>query len=443
MPNSVTLPRSVSHPFSSALGVAAFLAAFYFCRQQGVEGVNAALLMLFSYAGALFLSDILIFRSPADPRNELDFSRMSFSGERSFYKLVGVAASFLFLGFLFWLFPEYHFNIFGGEQNGFYIPLGQAFTLLWPVGLVVGIPYIVFVDAVMQQPKDRYYWLGRLVLRKDTEITRSALIQHCYIWICRGYFVALLFVYFSREIQVVLDMAPMPQDMGVAHFYYEAFHLISALLFTIAVAGFLFPLRLMGTHIRSIDPTLFGWWVCLFFYQPFQVFANMYFGLPAVDEPWIDALQGLPMVQQAWCGMLLLFLVGQVTADATLGSRFGQMMHRGIVTNGMYRYTKHPSYIFAVLFIWFTFMPPLIYSDLPHILHTSFGLSGLTLVYYLRARTEERHLARDPDYVAYALWIEQHGLFRFLGEWFPIMRFIRPSETSGIAPAIYRGFAYP
>ena len=30
-------------------------------------------------------------------------------------------------------------------------------------------------------------------------------------------------------------------------------------------------------------------------------------------------------------------------------------------------------------------------------------------IYYLRARTEEAHLSRDPAYVLYALWMEAHG----------------------------------
>ena len=35
-------------------------------------------------------------------------------------------------------------------------------------------------------------------------------------------------------------------------------------------------------------------------------------------------------------------------------------------------------------------------------------LSG---VYFLRARTEEKHLSLDPVYVEYAEWIKEFGLF--------------------------------
>ena len=59
---------------------------------------------------------------------------------------------------------------------------------------------------------------------------------------------------------------------------------------------------------------------------------------------------------------------------------------------------------------------------MPFISQSSFGdgvrnclaLAALNLLYLLRARTEERHLKCDPTYVAYAQWIEEHGLFRRL-----------------------------
>jgi hypothetical protein len=39
-------------------------------------------------------------------------------------------------------------------------------------------------------------------------------------------------------------------------------------------------------------------------------------------------------------------------------------------------------------------------------------LLGVNALYWLRARTEERHLSRDSVYVQYALWMEEHGFLR-------------------------------
>jgi len=56
----------------------------------------------------------------------------------------------------------------------------------------------------------------------------------------------------------------------------------------------------------------------------------------------------------------------------------------------------------------------------------SLALAGVSLIYWLRARTEERHLSRDPVYVEYALWIEKNGIFRWVGQAIPLLRY-RPS----------------
>jgi hypothetical protein len=56
-------------------------------------------------------------------------------------------------------------------------------------------------------------------------------------------------------------------------------------------------------------------------------------------------------------------------------------------------------------------------------------LLALNLVYYGRARTEERHLSRDPKYVAYALWMNTHGLLAFLGPLVPALRYRIPATV--------------
>jgi len=53
----------------------------------------------------------------------------------------------------------------------------------------------------------------------------------------------------------------------------------------------------------------------------------------------------------------------------------------------------------------------------------------LNLVYYIRARTEERHLSWDPNYVAYAEWIDRHGALRRLGALFPFLKYRAPRAS--------------
>jgi hypothetical protein len=55
-------------------------------------------------------------------------------------------------------------------------------------------------------------------------------------------------------------------------------------------------------------------------------------------------------------------------------------------------------------------------------------LALFNFIYFMRARTEERHLSRDPVYVEYALWMNDHGALRFLGRLFPILKYKPPKD---------------
>jgi hypothetical protein len=69
-------------------------------------------------------------------------------------------------------------------------------------------------------------------------------------------------------------------------------------------------------------------------------------------------------------------------------------------------------------------------------LRHSLLLGCVNTIYFLRARTEERHLSRDPTYVAYALWMNDHGILRFLGRMIPFFKYKAPAATATVkAPA--------
>ena len=96
------------------------------------------------------------------------------------------------------------------------------------------------------------------------------------------------------------------------------------------------------------------------------------------------------------------------------GARFSNLTHRGIITNGPYRWTKHPAYVVKNLSWWMISVPFMAQGAPDEVLRHCLLLLGLNGIYALRAKTEEWHLSRDADYVAYALWLEAHGMFRWI-----------------------------
>ena len=93
--------------------------------------------------------------------------------------------------------------------------------------------------------------------------------------------------------------------------------------------------------------------------------------------------------------ILLLFLV-YGWATVSLGTKCSNLTNRGIVFHGAYKWVRHPAYI-AKVSAWWLALLPIIFS------FPEAGLAMLvwTALYFLRAITEERHLAKDPDYIEY------------------------------------------
>jgi protein-S-isoprenylcysteine O-methyltransferase Ste14 len=169
-------------------------------------------------------------------------------------------------------------------------------------------------------------------------------------------------------------------------------HLVQLLILVDTVifsAGYLTESKYLKNEIKSVDPTFFGWIVCLWCYPPFNAFS-----FKALDFYIIRISLPYP----AWLDVIILCVITClwaifVWASVALGFKASNLTNRGIVRSGPYRYVRHPAYM-AKLMIWI----------LQGVFFGQFGifiLLGFIIIYVLRAWTEERHLSRDPDYLTY------------------------------------------
>jgi protein-S-isoprenylcysteine O-methyltransferase Ste14 len=162
--------------------------------------------------------------------------------------------------------------------------------------------------------------------------------------------------------------------------------LVDTVIFSL---GYLVESKYLKNEIKSVDPTFFGWLVCLWCYPPFNAFSfkplDYYLIRISLSYPtWLTVI--------VLCAITCLWGVF-VWASVSLGFKASNLTNRGIVRSGPYRFARHPAYM-AKLMIWI----------LQGIFFAQFGifiLLGFIIVYVLRAWTEERHLSRDPDYLAY------------------------------------------
>src|SRR5260370_11352081 len=124
-----------------------------------------------------------------------------------------------------------------------------------------------------------------------------------------------------------------------------------------STAGYILSLRIIDTHIRSAEPTMFGWAVALFCYQPFYSLMERQYVHYEGDIAFGRWLEPWPAVRWAWAGTISGLLTIYVLATIAFGMRFSNLTHRGILTNGPYRFSKHPAYISKNLSWWLISVP--------------------------------------------------------------------------------------
>ncbi len=157
----------------------------------------------------------------------------------------------------------------------------------------------------------------------------------------------------------------------------------------IFAAGYLTELPQLKNQIRSVEPTLLGWLVCLMCYPPFNQFSFMLFDVP-LDENWRPSGE---VSAELVNGVIALLWIIYAWATVALGFKSSNLTNRGIVSRGPYRYMRHPAYVSKVL-LW-------IISSVFLGEKNFFLIVSLVIVYALRAWTEERHLSLDPEYLEY------------------------------------------
>ncbi len=195
---------------------------------------------------------------------------------------------------------------------------------------------------------------------------------------------------------------------GVDLFVNGWYPVLFSVLFLIDTAFFVFGYitehPLLRNTVRSVEPTFFGWVIALLCYPPFNKVPDFFFTWPATDFPVLSSVSMTVLVRV----MVLLLLIIYVWATVALGPRSSNLTNRGIVSWGPYRFVRHPAYISKNLAWWISGIPFFLVTG--QLFVGVIGMSAWSLIYFLRALTEERHLAQDPDYIAYC----QHVRYRFI-----------------------------
>ncbi len=426
-------PRSATSFGLNLVALAIVFVTIGILRARHAQVGTAVFALTFATAMPLILLDLTILKVHRRESTGLDWDKpFAVDYPRLLTKLVGFALTLALIALAYWAFPEYSFLRVstGNFYEPFYFDLRRFGALL----SVTAVVYFWFVDGYMRQPRDAYWQLGRVVLGHASDARAWDVADHFRGWLVKAFFFPLMLVWLSGNVRDIVSADFSSFRFDNLSLYHYCNTLLYGLDLLFCVVGYALSLRVIDSHLRSAEPTMFGWAVALFCYPPFYPkFEQWYvqYGTGYDFDRWLEPHL---TVRWIWAGVILLLVAIYVSATIVFGVRFSNLTHRGILTNGPYRFTKHPAYISKNLSWWLVSVPFLdSHGGFEAVRHCVL-LGCVNMMYFLRAKTEERHLSRDPTYVAYALWMNEHGLLSFVGRWFPLLRYKQPAQAPKQVP---------
>ncbi len=439
-----------SSDVSAGVGLAGLLGLFVwilFCRtfpliaeffgfdaSRGVlSGPHAALTAMLFTAGPMVVWSLLVDKTHLRPSTGIDWKNKRAIPDImavSIVKLAGLWVTWVIIAGLYCLCRWY--------WDGQYLFSMDVLRVAAIPLFVLSVPYVLWLDRYMIEPRDHAWHFGAMLLGREAYDTEEVK-KHWRAWIIKAFFGAFMISILPPGFQQVVeaDLAVVfsdPVQFGL---------LVTTLLFVVDVqigtVGYLVTMRPLDAHIRSGNPFLGGWLAALICYPPFVwgVIGNgQVMSYEHNIAGWDVWYSGNNALLWAWAFWLVFLTAIYAWATVAFGIRFSNLTYRGVLTNGPYRYTRHPAYLSKNLFWWCSVMPFLVTNgSVTDAIRNTFFLLCVNAIYYWRAKTEEAHLlSEDPKYREYYDWMERNG--PITARLSRLKRRIRPSHVNGaVEPA--------
>ncbi len=313
-------------------------------------------------------------------------------------------------------------------SSSYYQPFFQVLPFFLAASIVLSFFYAIVASKVLGLYTHGDYQLGQLVLGREVNWkgVRDALL----VWVIRGFFLPINFCELVNTIDVFRGHGLFFLQGPWMSVEYYVLLIVYGFIIAAVTPGYVFGARLFGTHTRDVSHSWFAWVVTLICYAPLELAVfkgwfnyNPTAATPVWNQPWVVHFANAPVVLETIGGLLVLVSLVHLWGEAQFGLRSSNISNRGIITTGAYRYTKHPVYLTKCVGWFLIWLPFLSGASFVDSMRLTFLFLCICAIYALRALAEEELLSADKDYVAYALWMDEHAWTKKIGEIFPIFRY--------------------
>jgi len=401
-------PRSAVSTGVGMAGLAGMALWTMFATIYKLDGPYSALVNVVACAVPMVLWSVLVDKVHRNPSTGIDWSSprtLKDTLDISVTKLTGLwltwgGIALIYATFRFW---------WSGRYANFAWSI-WCIEMAAPALFLLSIPYVLWLDRKLVQPKDGAWHLGAWLMGLKEPIDTSAIHNHLRSWAVKGFFLAFMLSIVPPNFGdfVGWNFARMFDSPAVIANYCISFMFVIDVAF--ATAGYILTMRPLDSHIRTATPYAAGWTAALICYPPFVLMNEggvLDYHPGSADWTWWFA--GHPWILGG-LGVVLVVLTG-IYAWATIafGIRFSNLTHRGILTHGPYAWSRHPAYLSKNLFWWLSGLPFLATTTWVEGLRNAAIMACVSGIYYWRARTEELHLGSDPAYQEYSAWMQRNA----------------------------------
>lgn len=395
---------------SSGVGVAGLIglmAWILIARQYGMDGPYSALAACVACGLPMILWSLLYDKVHLRPSTGIDWSNpkpLKKTLDISIAKLAGLWATWGIIAIIYcigrWYWTgQYQFSM-------------QMMEIAAPWIFALSVPYVLWIDRYFVEPRDGAWHFGQFLMGSRSGYDPDQIYHHLRAWAVKGFFLAFMLSIVPGGFGEIvrLDIAAIiGNPVAMAHWLIIAMFVVDVQFATI---GYLLTMKPLDSHIRTANPYLAGWMAALICYPPFILMGEngpLNYHVNTSDWAyWFDGYSDAFLAM--WGAMLVALTAIYAWATVAFGLRFSNLTHRGILTHGPYRFTKHPAYVAKNLYWWLATMPFLVTSgSFTDMVRNSVLMAAVSAVYFWRAKTEEKHLLSDPAYKDYAEWMDRNA----------------------------------
>jgi protein-S-isoprenylcysteine O-methyltransferase Ste14 len=403
-------PRSAVSTGVGLVGLAGLFAWVAAARTFGLSGHAGALIALLACGVPMVLWSLFVDKVHRRPSTGIDWDGpprpLSRALDFSLAKIAGLWATWAGIGFLYCAGRWY--------WDGIYLFSMEVMGLAAAPLVALSIPYVVWLDRRLVEPRDGAWHFGQLLIGKTSLVERDKVYEHLRSWAVKGFFMAFMIAIVPGNWTGTVT----PSGDEIAGNLINLTRWLITFMFMIdtvfATVGYALTMKPLDAHIRSANPYAAGWTAALICYPPFVLMGP---GGPLDYHPgsmgengWNYWLDGYPLLMTFVAFAMVTLTAIYAWATVAFGIRFSNLTHRGILTHGPYAWTKHPAYVSKNIFWWLATLPFFATTgNMTDMIRNSFVMAVVAGVYYWRARTEERHLCADPAYREYAEWMERNA----------------------------------